>query len=76
MAVDERSRPSCAMRRARRTGHQHVADRVQGDGDPQSPNFRSPSCSEGFGSLLPMLEGHEPLALALLNEATQAWIED
>ena len=27
------------------------------------------------GRLLPMLEGIEPLTLALLNEATQAWIE-
>lgn len=27
------------------------------------------------GRLLAMLEGHEPLTLALLNEATQAWVE-
>ncbi len=27
------------------------------------------------GRLLPMLEGHEALTLALLNEATQAWVE-
>lgn len=28
------------------------------------------------GRLLPMLEGHQPLTLALLNEATQAWVEE
>jgi transposase InsO family protein len=28
------------------------------------------------GRLLPMLEGHKPLTLALLNEATQAWVEE
>jgi transposase InsO family protein len=27
------------------------------------------------GRLMAMLEGHEPLTLALLNEATQAWVE-
>lgn len=28
------------------------------------------------GRLLPMLEGHKPLTLALLNQATQAWVEE
>lgn len=28
------------------------------------------------GRLLPMLEGHKPLTLALLNDATQAWVEE
>lgn len=27
------------------------------------------------GRLLPMLEGHEPLTLELLNQSTQAWVE-